>query len=648
MVTLNPFTYGNPISDPKRFVGRQREVEQIFMRLRNPEFESSSIVGERRAGKTSLLNYIGHPDVIRSHGLDHESFLFVNLDLEMITAGSTPARLFQRMLRRIAAKVLDEGLKQEIRTVSQNETIETFDLNDVLDSLQDHGLHVVLLIDEFENVAGNDNFGPEFYYGLRSLAIHHDLALITATRVDLIELALTDAIRSSPFFNIFATINLDPFSVDDVHQMLSTYLEGTEIKVSDEEMEDLLTLAGRAPFFVQMVFYFLCEAYHQRLDEPRRLAYVEERLQEAASPHLDNYWQNSSETEKTVLALLTLPTEGPQGKLLYWDPKELERWHVHAGVTLNHLANRGMVNRLDNKYALASTTLSRWIEGEITTPADDLDNLGEQQRLELLITASLPQEAAVSAVQWLRKTNTKSRALFARWLADSRTSESVLKLLVASEAPFVELRGKGAVAQISAIGDPVLEALTTVTEAERNRAQQLASMEGTVSILFTDLEGSTELLTTLGDEQNHELLRIHNGIIRQQVANHGGLEVKALGDGFMVVFSSVRRAASCAVDIQRSLEEFNQQNSDRQLRVRIGINVGETIKEEEDFFGSAVVLSARIMDSATGSQILVSDLFRKMAANTSNLQYVDQGLKQLKGFTEEEHVYEVVWRAAGG
>lgn len=81
--------------------------------------------------------------------------------------------------------------------------------------------------------------------------------------------------------------------------------------------------------------------------------------------------------------------------------------------------------------------------------------------------------------------------------------------------------------------------------------------------------------------------------------------------------------------------------------MRIGINVGETIKEE-DFFGSAVVLSARIMDSAIRSQILVSDLFRKMAANTSNLQYVDQGLKQLKGFTEEEHVYEVDWRAAGG
>ena len=162
MVTLNPFTYGNPISDPKRFVGRQREVEQIFMRLRNPEFESSSIVGERRAGKTSLLNYISHSDIIEQYGLDPGTYLFVYLDLEMITSTSTPTRLFQHMLRRIASKVSDESLKKEIREVSQAETIDTFELNDILDAMEDEGLHVVLLIDEFENVVDNDNFGPDF------------------------------------------------------------------------------------------------------------------------------------------------------------------------------------------------------------------------------------------------------------------------------------------------------------------------------------------------------------------------------------------------------------------------------------------------------------------------------------------------------
>jgi class 3 adenylate cyclase len=170
--------------------------------------------------------------------------------------------------------------------------------------------------------------------------------------------------------------------------------------------------------------------------------------------------------------------------------------------------------------------------------------------------------------------------------------------------------------------------------------------ETTASIMFTDLEGSTELLTLLGDEENQVLLENHNNIVRQQVVNYGGLEVKTMGDGFMVAFYSTRRAVACAVNIQRSLEEFNQQNPDRQLKVRIGINVGETIKEGEDYFGSAVVIAARIMAEASGRQILVSDFVRRLAASSSNVNYLDYGWKKLRGFAEEEHLYEVDWRVS--
>ena len=171
--------------------------------------------------------------------------------------------------------------------------------------------------------------------------------------------------------------------------------------------------------------------------------------------------------------------------------------------------------------------------------------------------------------------------------------------------------------------------------------------EITASIMFTDLAGSTELLTRLGDEENQALLGIHNRIIREQVDNYGGLEVKTIGDGFMVAFYSARKAVACAVDIQRALEKFNLENPDRQLNVRIGINVGETIKEGDDYFGTAVVLAARMMGDASGGQILVSDLLRQIAYDVSNLQYqyLDYGWRSLKGFAKEEHIYEVVWSA---
>src|SRR6266567_9526318 len=96
IMRANPFTYGNPISHPTRFFGRQHEIEQIFSRLRNVEFESSSLVGERRIGKTSLLNYVAHPDIRRAHGLDPDKYLFVYVDLQILDKDTTPTRLWKR------------------------------------------------------------------------------------------------------------------------------------------------------------------------------------------------------------------------------------------------------------------------------------------------------------------------------------------------------------------------------------------------------------------------------------------------------------------------------------------------------------------------------------------------------------------------
>ena len=171
--------------------------------------------------------------------------------------------------------------------------------------------------------------------------------------------------------------------------------------------------------------------------------------------------------------------------------------------------------------------------------------------------------------------------------------------------------------------------------------------EITASIMFTDLEDSTQMLTRLGDEENQTLLASHSKIIRDQLDKYGGVEVKTMGDGFMIAFYSARKAVSCAVDIQRDLQEFNRENPERQLKVRIGLNLGEVIKEEEDYFGSAVVIAARIMDESSGGQILVSDLFRQVADGPSNSEheYSDFGRRTLKGSEEEEQIFEVLWQA---
>ena len=166
---------------------------------------------------------------------------------------------------------------------------------------------------------------------------------------------------------------------------------------------------------------------------------------------------------------------------------------------------------------------------------------------------------------------------------------------------------------------------------------------GMVTILFTDIEGSTALAQRLGDRTYHALLAEHNRILREQVAAHGGHEVKSLGDGFMVAFASAARALSCAVDIQRAFAAYNQEHPGEPIRVRIGLNTGESIEEAGDYFGIAVTLAARIADRAQGGQILVSDPLRNLVGSLAGVELSDAGRKQLKGIKGRQRVYEVVW-----
>ena len=102
--------------------------------------------------------------------------------------------------------------------------------------------------------------------------------------------------------------------------------------------------------------------------------------------------------------------------------------------------------------------------------------------------------------------------------------------------------------------------VSAIARARDHGAQ--ASFEGTVTILFSDIEDSSSLYETLGDLRAHEVVRIHNEIFRQQIAAHRGVEVKALGDSFMIAFSSARRAALCAIAAQRLFNAYSESHPD--------------------------------------------------------------------------------------
>ncbi len=166
------------------------------------------------------------------------------------------------------------------------------------------------------------------------------------------------------------------------------------------------------------------------------------------------------------------------------------------------------------------------------------------------------------------------------------------------------------------------------------------------TILFTDVEGSTALTQRLGDAKARELLREHERIVREALKSHGGSEVKTMGDGFMTSFSSATKALDCAISIQQAFAERNE-SAEEPIRVRIGLNAGEPIAEDDpggrgDLFGTAVNMAARIASKAEGSEILASNVVRELVAGKEFL-FNDRGETELRGFEDPVRVFEVRW-----
>jgi class 3 adenylate cyclase len=175
--------------------------------------------------------------------------------------------------------------------------------------------------------------------------------------------------------------------------------------------------------------------------------------------------------------------------------------------------------------------------------------------------------------------------------------------------------------------------------SERPSLRPAAAPDGTVTILFSDIEGSSALNERLGDVRWLELLRAHQRLVRDQVQACGGFEVKSQGDGFMIAFPSARRAIECARAIQTAIA---RDLGDHPIRVRIGLHTGEAIRDESDFYGKNVVVAARIADEARGGEILVSSVVKQLTESAGDVGFEDAREVELAGLTGTHALYKVV------
>ncbi|MDP9238128.1 MAG: adenylate/guanylate cyclase domain-containing protein [Chloroflexota bacterium] len=234
---------------------------------------------------------------------------------------------------------------------------------------------------------------------------------------------------------------------------------------------------------------------------------------------------------------------------------------------------------------------------------------------------------------------------------DPRRGQPQLSLVLASRIPGARLAvlqpltGTGVDHEwLRAVGEFLGDVAPGDDAGEAPKAAAAPREEASAfrTILFTDIVGHTEMMQRLGDDAGRAVLREHERITRETLKQHGGVEVKTDGDSFMASFTSATKAVECAVALQRAFAQHSE-SSGEPIVVRMGLNMGEPIEEEGDFFGSAVILGARIKDHAGGGEILVPEAVRHLLSG-KNFVFADRGETPLKGFADPVRLYEVRWR----
>lgn len=147
----------------------------------------------------------------------------------------------------------------------------------------------------------------------------------------------------------------------------------------------------------------------------------------------------------------------------------------------------------------------------------------------------------------------------------------------------------------------------------------------------------------LGDAGAQEVVRAHNRVVREALTMWNGKEVKHTGDGIMASFVKTSDSLDAAMQMQRESAEHTAQQPTRPLFLKIGINSGEPIAEDNDLFGSTVQMSARIVDKALKEEIFVSEIVRGICAGKT-YKFKNRGTYPMKGFDTDPVLYEVLWR----
>jgi serine/threonine protein kinase/AAA+ ATPase superfamily predicted ATPase len=291
----NPYMNRVMIQDIEEFFGRRSEVEKIYSRVGSSRPQSISLVGTRRIGKSSLLNFVQHPANRRKYLKNADEFIFIFIDFQE-RRGIQIADFFSSIY-----EALYDAFNGNLR-IDVSPDYEGF--KKIVSTFEDAGLKLILLFDEFELITKNKNFDTEFYSFCRSIANNYNVAYIVSSARNLQTLTHSKEISDSPFFNIFSNMTLSQFNRPEAVALITEPAKKMDI-AQQPYIDFIIDIAGYYPFFIQMACAALFE--HLKNNDLRNNALqeaVKEDFLDEAKVHFQQIWESSGEYQKEVILLL--------------------------------------------------------------------------------------------------------------------------------------------------------------------------------------------------------------------------------------------------------------------------------------------------------------------------------------------------------
>ncbi len=309
----NPFFHRGPIKDAEHFIGREEIISHIFDRLRHTE--DCSIIGPRAIGKTSLLHYISHDDVVRNYHLDPKEYIFIYHDLQRFGENTKIDDFYFEMFSQTSSQLLFGGAipEEEVKIINResgnvikeiNRSLFEFrDLEALIGALSDRNYSIVYMLDEFESIANNPSFDFSFYGQLRALSGNpaFRIAFITASKRSIYDLTFVEDVKTSPFFRYFEDFRLGPMSTEELRGFFRLAAKNGVIFSSDmrNKVEDW---SGGHPFIVQLA----CDYFFDMVKNGRKFKLEEEEnhldiFVKRHKKHFAYFWKQVDKREQICL-----------------------------------------------------------------------------------------------------------------------------------------------------------------------------------------------------------------------------------------------------------------------------------------------------------------------------------------------------------